>query len=165
MEKGEAKMGLRKRLWVMVAAAMLLGGAVAASQQTAMASTAQTAMASTATHVNSPTGQRIPNISFAECSGIFYRTWVHLDIYYGLSLQDWCFGFTGTWQFTQTNNVVTFCSGNNIGVYHYFYTTDPRRVIHYFNYRPGQIYNFAANVRIYSLTIQGWSGSDTCPLT
>jgi hypothetical protein len=153
----------RKRLGVIAASTLISASAllgVSAAPAVAVAASPQSATASTATH-GRPTAQVIPNISFAECSGtVLYRSWVNIDILQVSGLMDWCFGFTGTWQFHAPNNNVTFfCSGNNIGVYHYI----QNGVIHFFNFRPGQLHTFAANVRAYSLTIQGWTGSDTCP--
>ena len=158
-------MGLRKWLWAVAVTAALLGGAVAASQQTATASTAQTATVSaartaTATATRSGTAHAvIPFIQFRECSNQT-TTWVDLDLLTSGGLQDWCFGYTGTWYFyVPTNNVTFLCSGNNYGYYYYTRNGVMQSPV---NFGPGYNAGFASNDRMKSLTITGWSGSYRC---
>jgi hypothetical protein len=107
------------------------------------------------------TGKIIPNIQFRDCSNQ-RTTWVDIDflnIAAGV-LQDWCFGYTGRWQFSSNSGwtVTNFCSGNNRGAFSYSY----RGNYHIFNFLPGQYYAFASGTVPISLTISGWSGSYQC---
>jgi hypothetical protein len=158
MRKGEAKMGLRKRLWTVAVTAALLGGVAVASQQTAVASTAQTATISAATH-SSSTHLVIPNIQFRQCSGQS-TTWADIDIITPSGLQDWCFGYTGIWTFGSSfYDITAFCSGNNEGHLSYYL---PDGVLTGFSFGPGRLVYFAQGSKIYQLHITGWTGSDRC---
>jgi hypothetical protein len=131
--------------------------AKAAAASTAQNGSDSVSFLSPGTRGSSPNGARTPFIQFRECSGQT-TTWVDMDFITGAGLQDWCFGYAGTWQFTATNDVSNFCSGNNSGVYVY----SQNGVLHNFRFGPGRYVTFAANVRVYSLSIASWSGSHTC---
>lgn len=130
----------------------------------AAASTAQTgtqsiSLPSPATHRMSPAGGLVPLIQWRECNGM-RTTWVDIDmlsIPAGI-LTDWCFGYTGRWQFTGNWNVSYFCSGNNKGGFAY----DDAGVYKSFAFGPGKLIALPLNSVPVSLTITGWSGSDTC---
>jgi hypothetical protein len=153
MEKGEAKVSIRKRLCAMAAgAAVLLGAAVAASGPAAMASTAPTVHAATA-----PAAPRA--ITFSDCPGQT-TTWVDLDIITAAGLADWCFHGTGIWTFHSPNNEITnFCSGNNRGHLSYYL---PDGQLTGFSFGPGRLVSFAFGNHIYQLNMTGSSGGDVC---
>ena len=73
-------------------------------------------------------------------------------------LTDWCFGYTGRWQFTGNYNVAYFCSGNNKGGFSY----EDAGTYRSFAFGPGKLVALPLNSVPISLTITGWSGSDTC---
>jgi hypothetical protein len=130
-----------------------------AAVRTAQTGSRGVAFLSPATHSSSPAGGLIPLIQFRECNGT-KTTWVDLDmlsIPAGL-LTDWCFGYTGRWQFTGNYNVSYFCSGNNKGGFAY----DDAGVYKSFAFGPGKLIALPLNSVPVSLTITGWSGSDTC---
>jgi alkaline phosphatase len=79
---------------------------------------AQAASASTA-----QTSKSIPFIQFRECSGTT-TSWVDIDILLPGGLQDWCFGYTGTWTFSRNYDVTNFCAGNNDGHFSYYLPDD-----------------------------------------
>jgi hypothetical protein len=153
-----------KRLGVIAASILISAGAllsVSTAPAGAVAASTQTAIASTATRGSNLTGRIIPNITWRLCTGTnSYATWVHLDTLTGAGLLDYCYGGLGTWRFNSGNNDVrTFCSGNNSGLYYY----TQGGVTHPFYFHPGELVPFAGSARAVSLIISGWSGSDTCP--
>jgi hypothetical protein len=148
------------------APAVHLTAGVPAAAKAAAASTDQTGshsvgVLSAGTHVSSLTGGAIPLISWKECPSL-RTTWVDIDmVNIGAGvISDWCFGYTGTWRFsTNTGYYVSyFCSGNNKGSFAYTYGG----VYHIFFFGPGRLVAFPAATLPVSLTITGWSVSDTC---
>ena len=99
------------------------------------------------------------NIVWRECNGL-RTTWVSIDILSipGGIITDWCFGYTGRWRFTGNYNVSYFCSGNNKGGFSY----SDAGVYKSFLFGPGKLIALPLNSVPISLTITGWSGSDTC---
>jgi hypothetical protein len=135
---------------------------VPAAAKAAAASTAQTGSPS-----SSVTGGATPLITWRSCAGQT-TTWVDIDVYFFrvAGLFDYCYGFTGTWHFSTSGTLTYtshFCAGNNRGdvVVKYW----PSGTIRTFSFGPGtQIAWPTSNppVSLVSLTITGWSGSDTC---
>jgi hypothetical protein len=152
-----AAMRRNKRLGVIMASALLSGGALlgaSAAPAGAVVAPPQTATVSTAAAQATPPGRGTPDISFRECSGET-TTWVDIDIVLPSGVQDWCFGGKGTWQFFAPNNVVTyFCSGNNHGTFSYSGAKP-------LGFLPGFRKPFSY-VHAGYLAINGWSGGATC---
>jgi len=108
-----------------------------------------------------------PNITWRTCAGQT-TTWV-LILEYRLrvgGLNAWCFGYTGTWHFPTTGTLdytYHFCAGNNRGsITVTYWPAGTRRT---FSFGPGTQLAWATSsppVSLVSLTITGWSGSNTC---
>jgi hypothetical protein len=157
LEKGE-RMRLRRTV-VMLAAAVSVSFAIPSAISTAYAASATPTAATSAAVETAPNTAQIPAIQFRDCSGQT-TTWVDLDMLTASGLQDWCFGYTGTWLFNVPNNNVTFfCSGNNIGYYYYTRNGVMQPAAHF---GPGYNVTFASNDRMKSLTITGWQGTYRC---
>lgn len=113
-------------------------------------------------HVSSPTSDRIPQIKWSTCPGSGSTTWVLMTLFElsGGSTFNWCFGYTGTWTFSnQYYYIAYFCSGNNIGSFSY----TVNGVTKGFSFGPGKKVNLGTGPnKPKSLTITGWSGSDRC---
>lgn len=105
-----------------------------------------------------PASERIPLIQFDNCTQYNKPNWVHLDILTGNGLEDWCFGFTGTYYFPGSHAVSYMCTGNNYGVFYY----KIGRVVHTLRYSQGQAYGFPSNSTAYSIIIDGYSGRESC---
>ena len=162
---------LRRRIIIMLvtAASLCLGlslsvsAAYAAPAAPAAHSTADvSAQARTAARTAGQASTKSPAVSaivFRECNGL-RTTWVDIDILSipAGTLTDWCFGYTGRWQFTGNYNVSYFCSGNNKGGFSY----SNAGVYRSFTFGPGRLVALPLNSVPISLTITGWSGSDTC---
>ena len=102
----------------------------------------------------------IPFIKWQSCSGQTTH-WVDVDIITASGLQDWCFGYDGTWYFSPPNNVVTsVCPGNNKGRFTYIDPSNGKRDI--FTFTPGAQFYAQGGVKAVSLQITGWSGNDSC---
>jgi hypothetical protein len=162
----------RRRMIVMLvtAASLCLGLSLTVSAAYAAPATPAahsiagvSAQANTAARTAGPAATKSPavskNIVWRECNGM-RTTWVDIDmlsIPAGI-LTDWCFGYTGRWRFTGNYNVSYFCSGNNKGGFSY----DDAGVYKSFAFGPGKLIALPLNSVPISLTITGWSGSDTC---
>jgi hypothetical protein len=102
----------------------------------------------------------IPFIQWRSCSGQTTH-WVSVDVITASGLQDWCFGYDGTWYFNAPNNVVTsVCAGNNEGRFTYINPSNGLRDI--FTLTPGAEFYAHGGVKAVSLQIWGWTGNDTC---
>lgn len=157
------------RVIVTLTAAASLGLPLAAAG-TASAAPAKAAAVSTAQtsgKTMSATGPAIPNITFnPSCSG--NTTWVVLLEYKlpNRGLYHWCFGFTGTWIFPPNppyDYASSFCAGNNRGTVKVIW----QGVLRSYSFGPGTRIAWPINqdfARLVSLTITGWSGSNTCPV-
>ena len=131
-----------------------------AAAKAAAASTAQTGSPS-----SSVTGGATPLITWRSCAGQT-TTWVDIDVYFFrvAGLFDYCYGFTGTWHFPTSGSltyIAHFCAGNNRGklvIKNY-----PSGTNQTFSFGPGtQLAWPTSSPSLVSLTITGWSGSDTC---
>jgi hypothetical protein len=71
-----------------------------------------------------------------------------------------CYGYTGTWKFSDQSYYVThFCAGNNKGTFSY----TVNGTTHSFSFGPGTNKNLGTGPnKPKTLTITGWSGSDRC---
>ena len=158
---------------ILMSAGTLLG--VSKAPAVAAASSPHTATASTAAYgsltpaVSGPSikshAAAIPDIRINQlCSGTNQnRNWVNIDIITMVGIEDWCFGYTGTWTFTQPNSTVTaFCSGNNHGTFRY--RRSPSGSVITLNFPTG--YNISGVIWYpVSLEIRGWTGSYRCPVS
>jgi hypothetical protein len=108
-------------------------------------------------HIRGP----IPLIKTSTCPGQT-TTWVLITRFElsGGSVFNTCFGFTGTWKFTDTSDFVSFfCSGNNSGSFTY----SVNGVAKGFKFGPGKKENMGTAPNVpRTLTITGWSGNDKC---
>jgi hypothetical protein len=100
-----------------------------------------------------------PDIQFRECNNQS-TTWVDIDMVSTTASvdQDWCFGYTGTWDFGTSYYITNLCAGNNKGFLYY----KRSGVTHILYFNPGEYHAFASNTLPVSLAISGWSGSDRC---
>jgi hypothetical protein len=86
-------------------------------------------------------------------------TWVHITQSEGTSLTVTCFGFTGIWLFSGNTSWMV-CAGNNYGTLRYY---DPEHEAYEtWDFSPGSVIAWSYGVDLTSLTINGWSQSDTC---
>ena len=106
----------------------------------------------------------VPQIRWNPSCAVGTRTtWVLLFEFTlpARGVSHWCFGYTGTWKFPAngTDQATYFCAGNNHGNIKVKWQGQVRT------------YNFGSGTRItwqpgsatlISLTITGWSGSNTC---
>jgi hypothetical protein len=148
-------------------AAGVPAAAKAAAASTAQAGSHSVSVLSPGTHGSSATGGAVPLIKWSSCPGKT-TTWVDIDVYQFrvAGLFDWCFGFTGTWRFPTSGALdytSHFCAGNNRGniVVKYW----PSGTIRTFSFGPGSMFAWPTSnppVSLVSLTITGWSGSNTC---
>ena len=170
---------LRSKRYGLIAASTLLSagalfgvgtvpaGAAASSPRTAAVSTGAygsltpaASRLSTNSHATATPDIRINQL----CSGTSQnRSWVNIDIITMTGLEDWCYGYTGTWTFTQPNSAVTaFCSGTNHGTFRY--RKSPGGSIITLIYPAG--YNKTGLIWYpVTLEISGWSGSYKCPVS
>ena len=163
-------MHLRRTIGTLAAAASLILGLAAVPAYAASAGPAKAAAASTAqagsysaslmgpdTH-GSPAVDRIPLIQFRECSNQT-TTWVDIDILTGSGLQDWCFGYDGTYVFyAPQNDLFAFCSGNNHGTFRY----SQNGKLHDVDFKSGEVFTFSSGVLLQAIQINGWSGTYRC---
>jgi hypothetical protein len=155
---------LRRRMIVLLAAAALsigLSQTIPAAYAAPVAHARAAAVSAVKNGSSSSIAgvSKIPLIQFRDCQSQS-TTWVDLDILTSAGIQDWCFGYTGTWYFYSPYNEITaFCSGNNEG--HLSYRL-PDGELTGFSFGPGRLYSFAFGNHIYSLNITGWSGNDRC---
>jgi hypothetical protein len=109
----------------------------------------------------SAASSQIPLIKTSSCPGQT-TTWVLITRFElsGGSVFNTCFGFAGTWKFTDTSDYVSyFCSGNNSGSFTY----TVNGVAKGFKFGPGKKENMGTGPNVpKTLTITGWSGSDRC---
>lgn len=145
------------RGWLLGAVtAVLLAAGLAAPPVTAAASTAASGPS-----INSNVAAT-PSLRWADCANSNrYRTWVNIDIITMVGVEDWCFGGTGDWIFTQPRDtVVQFCSGNNYGTFKYRRTFNGPIITLIFP--PGYVQR---NVTWYPvhLHVNGWRGGFQCP--
>lgn len=146
-----------RRLIVVFAAAV--GLSVGVPQAISAAYAAPPAVAvTTPTDMQAP--HIIPFIKWQSCSGKTTH-WVDVDVITASGLQDWCFGYDGTWYFNPPNNVVTsVCPGNNKGRFTYIDPSNGKKDI--FTFTPGAEFYAQGGVKAVSLEITGWSGNDSC---
>jgi hypothetical protein len=84
------------------------------------------------------------------------KTWVHIDSADGLQ----CFGFAGTAAFDPYPRLYEFCAGNNHGSFEVFDSDTGKYSSG--NYSAGFARDYGNGIYIVSVTIKGWSGSDSC---
>lgn len=152
MLKGRRRFGLIA-MSILLPASALVGVSTVPALAAASSSSAQSAAPAT------------PDIKINQlCSGTSQaRSWVNIDIITMTGLEDWCFGYTGTWTFTQPNSTITaFCSGTNHGTMVYRKSPNGSKII--LNFPSG--YNLTG-LEWYpvSLEIKGWTGSYKCPVS
>jgi len=134
----------------------------ASAAPAAPAAAAAPARAAAATHPNGTTALQKPDIKWNACAAGTTTTWVTLiEIELsGGSVYTNCYGYTGTWTFSNQSYYVThFCSGNNKGTFSY----TVNGTTHSFSFGPGTNKNLGTGPnKPKTLTITGWSGSDRC---
>jgi hypothetical protein len=156
-------MHLKRIISAAVLAAGLSLGLLAQAMPAASAAPATHTTAVVQTQVTGPTIGSMPLIKWSACSGTS-TTWVTLTLFEmsGGSIFNWCFGYTGTWTFSNQYYYIShFCSGNNSGSFSY----TVNGVTKGFSFGPGRQVNLGTGPnKPKSLTITGWSGSYRCTL-
>ena len=152
-----------KRLIGAVTMAASLGlGIVGATMPAASAAPAAPTTTAASTHVSGTTAVHKPDIKWNACSAGTTTTWVTLTLIElsGGSTFSYCYGYTGTWKFSdQSYYVAHFCSGNNSGSFSY----TVNGTTHSFSFGPGKNVNLGTGPnKPKTLTITGWSGSYRC---
>jgi len=136
-----------------VLAVMLVGPSAA------NAATASAAQPAAVTGLAAPTAVSLPDIVRHACPSGLTR-WAKV---YGLNNNNVCFGGKGTYHLTAWRSA--FCAGNNHG---YFNGWTETHVFLHIPFKQGNVDIFAgmfpgAQFRITNVTIQGFSGTKTCP--
>lgn len=143
---------MRYRMIGMRAAAIALvvvsGFVVSAS---ASAATVTSVSGSRGAHAGAVSKARY-DIMTASCS--VDKSYVHVTFSTGTK----CYSGIGTLRFTTVNSVTKVCSGNNFGSIVY----QVSGVNHTWNFSQGQTKTFSPGVFLTTLTINGFSGSETC---
>ena len=151
-------MPLRRTILTLTAAAIVSLGLPTAAASAAPAAPAAAAASSTTVS---------PAITWRTCAGQT-TTWVVIFEYRFRvgAINAWCFGYTGTWQFPTSGTLdytSHFCAGNNRGsITVTYWPAGTRRT---FSFGPGTQLAWPTSnppVSLVSLTITGWSGSNTC---
>jgi hypothetical protein len=133
--------------------------AMLAAPSAANAATASTAQPTAVTRLAAPTAVSLPDITRHACpSGRTRYTKV-----YGLNNNNVCFGGKGTYHPNAWKAAV--CAGNNHG---YFNGWTETHVFLHIPFKQGNIDIFAGmfpggQFKVTNVTIQGFSGKDTCP--
>ena len=151
-----------KRLIGAATMAVSLGLGIVGATMPASAAPAAPTTAAASTHVSGTTAVHKPNIKWNACAAGTTTTWVTLieiELSGGAVLTN-CYGYTGTWKFSNQSYYVThFCAGNNKGSFSY----TVNGTTHSFSFGPGKNVNLGTGPnKPKSLTITGWSGSYRC---
>ena len=103
-------------------------------------------------------GYGTPDISLELCTSA-RATWFHIGVKFpGENWEQRCLGGTGTWTFG-VNLVRWTCSGNNHGTITYY---DSSGNHHSLGFLPGFNRDWSPEIALDTVTINGWSGSNTC---
>jgi hypothetical protein len=155
------KIGIRRGLVLassgLLAAGVLLG--TAAPGLAAPAATVQVTSHSLPADVSDAaviTGKAVPAKPDIKQLGCSDKTSFHVY----MAKQTICYGFTGTVDFSG-NDTTGACAGNNEGHMLYELSTSPTRKT--WDFTPGSAIGFPSVVDVVSLTITGYTGSDSCP--
>lgn len=156
-------MRLTRFIMALVVAAGLSLGFLFQTMPTASAAPVAQTTAVVSTHTSTPASGLIPQIKWSSCPASGgSTTWVLMTLFEmsGGSIFNWCFGYTGTWTFSNQYYYISyFCSGNNIGSFSYTVNGATKG----FSFGPGKKVNLGTGPnKPKSLTITGWSGSDRC---
>lgn len=149
----------RRTVGMFMAALLTLTAVSFMSSTSARATTHRPSQLATPRFIPSAWGYGTPDISLQLCTPA-RATWFHITMRTsdGGPWQKLCLGGKGTWNFGGANATRWTCAGNNHGSIFYDQSGQP----HTLGFLPGFAADYSPYADMVNVTINGWSGDNTC---